>query len=51
MRVILEEIKLDINYIIGRSTNLFDEDVIRLEIEIREIVQNSSFLVIGRPVL
>lgn len=38
---------LDVNHIIGRSQNIFDNDVKRFETEICEIVQSSSFLVIG----
>ena len=38
---------MDINYIIGRSKNIFESDIAQLEEEICEIVTKSSFLVIG----
>ena len=38
---------VDVNYIIGRSQNIFDNDIRRFETEICNIVQSSSFLVIG----
>lgn len=38
---------MDINSLIGRSTNLFDEDILRLDDELSREINNSSFLVIG----